>query len=272
MTTETTPRFARTTARGSALGLENPLPPTLAGLPQVRERADEHARLAERLTAQRAAVVEVSRELVETDAADERARVAAVSKGRPLPKAKAEAVRAKLEAAESERDAVEQAVVESADALLVVAVSHLSEAAELVRAAQERSLARVRDLLDAVDGALEDESRLVGEAFWLDFVEGRPRVEPYRPMGDKRINQLRLALRQAVEQFLARRAEAEAEREREAAWEAANREAWAQQEEKARRDYEAGKVVYEGQKLVSRGGRPVTPSGAFQDAEDDETS
>jgi hypothetical protein len=112
----------------------------------------------------------------------------------------------------------------------------------------------------------------VGEAFWLDFVEGRPRVEPYRPMGDKRINQLRLALRQAVEQFLARRAEAEAEREREAAWEAANREAWAQQEEKARRDYEAGKVVYEGQKLVSRGGRPVTPSGAFQDAEDDETS
>jgi septal ring factor EnvC (AmiA/AmiB activator) len=271
MSIPTRPRFERVSARGRSHDLESPLPPVVAQLPSLRERAKGHERLAATLSDLRAKVVELGRALVEAEDADEREATQAAIEGRRRAKAmKSSAVRKKLEDAEDERLSFERALLKSADDLLAIAAPHFVAAADLAATERERAFERAGQHLEALDQALAEAARLEGELGWLLSANGQARLVPYREHLDPRVFQLRGLLRGALEQFLARRAEEEAERERLAAYEREHEDEWRRQAEAAEAQQAAQRIVVEDGRIVERGGRPVGPQG-FQLPEEEES-
>jgi hypothetical protein len=267
---DTTPRFTRSTARGGELTLAEPLPPTLTKL--VERRAEQHRKVAARLVELQERVVETRRHLEQVKAEDVAKIEEAALSGKPMPKARSGgSAERRVEVAEEELASFESVVPRSADALLAAAWPRLGDAAERVADAQEKALARSRELLAAVDSSLAELQALADEESWLAYAaNGARRVEPYRARGgDRQVGQLRGALLSAFDEFEARRAAFETERDRLAAFEREQEAERQRHEEQARRDDAARRVVTEDGRVVSRGGVPVGPRGEFQDAEDE---
>jgi hypothetical protein len=265
----TTPRLARESVRGHGLDMANPLPATLAGLADVRERAEQHVRLAVRLAALRSTRAEVGRALVEQEAADERAAAEAALKGKaPGRRQKAASLRKKLEEVEDELRGFEDALPRSADNLFAAARPYIDAAEEKATEERNRRLERAREHQAALDSELEAASLLTGELAWLRAAAGRARVAPYRPADtDPGIRRLRGAVAGAFAEFSVRTEERSAEAERQRRWEEEHREEWARQREQAERQSREQRVTFEGPRLTHRGGRPLGPAGDFQDGE-----
>jgi hypothetical protein len=255
----TAPRFTRTSVRGHEHGLDAPLPPSLTAL--VEERAAQHRRVAEKLDALRARRVELATELSRQEEADRQAANEAALAGKtPGRRQKAARIRGLLEEAEGEVASFEAAVQKSADALLAAAAPHVAEATEKAAVGKEEALARARELLRALDAALEEAAKLTAERLWLGRLDARKRIEPFRPVaGDPALGQLRRRLQDAFAEWQARDEKHRAEAERQRRWEEEHRPEWARQKEQAERDDRERRVRYEGMRLTHRGGRPVGP-------------
>jgi hypothetical protein len=265
----TTPRFARTSPRGHEHGLDAPLPSTLAEL--TRERVEQHKRVATRLAELRARRVELARQLAEQEAADERAATEAALAGKtPGRRQKAASLRGKLEEAESEVASFENALARSADSLLTAAAPHVAEATEKAAAGKQAALGRARELLAALDAALEEAGNLTAERLWLGRLDGRTRIEPYRAVAaDPGLGQLRRRLQDAYMEWQVRDEERRAEAERQRRWREEHEAEWARQKEQAEREDRERRVRYEGMRLTHRGGRPVGPAGNVQESEEE---
>jgi hypothetical protein len=273
-------RFRRTTSRGHDLPLAAPLPPTLATIDEVVPFIEEHARIVARLDELRTRVVEARLHLEKVEEGEIRKIERAAREGKPAPKARGGgAAERSLELAERELRAFAETVVpNSADKLLADALPYVEQAGGLVAQEQERALKRAEDALAQLDGALEGVQLLADEAFWIAQAQIRTSngsaVEPFRSYGgDRRVAQLRAALRRAWDEFVCRREAEAAEEARIRAWEDANRDAWAAREEQARRQQEEGRVVidHSSAQIVERGGRPVrrAPFGGVEEVEEE---
>jgi hypothetical protein len=265
----TGPRFTRTSPRGHEHGLEAPLPSTLATLPEVRERVEQHEKVAARLAELRARRVELARQFAEQEEADKQAATQAALEGRsPSRRQKAASIRKKLEEVEDELRGFENALARSADSLLAAAAPHVAEAAEKAATGREAAIARARELLGALDGALEEAANFTAERLWLGRLDGRGRIEPFRPVaGDPGLGLLRRRLQDAFAEWQARDEERRAEVQRQRRWREQHEPEWERQREQAEKQSAAARVRYEGMRLTHRGGRPVGPAGNFQDEE-----
>lgn len=262
-TTEPT-RLAVRNRRGVEADLTMPLPSALAV--QVRERSEQHRKVADKLGALREQVVALARQLAEQERRDEERAAAAIASGRtPGRRQKAASLRTNLADAESEVASFENGLRKSAAGLLQAALPHVGAAVEQATAEHERALARAHDLLSATDAALADADRAAAERAWLaDLAAGSPSIEPYREgtSGMATIARLRVALGQAVAEFDHRHAEAEAQRQRDEQWQREQDAERQRHEAQARRDDEARRVVIAGGVIESIGGKPVR-RGAF---------
>jgi hypothetical protein len=268
----TTPRFTRTTARGSELSLAEPLPSIVATLDEIAERVEQHQKVGARVRELQAKRVEAIRNLEVARAADERTRADAAAKNKPLPRArKAAGVGKTIEGIDDELSAFENALLQSADNLLAASMSHLRTA--LANGVEElkREVQRTNELRAALDRSLHRQQTLAGEIAWVESVNGGGgRVEPYRELAfDQEAGHVRARLREVFDELDWKRAKRAEEAERIRQWEAENAQSWAAQEENARKQAEESRVVYEGMKVVERGGRPVGPASGFQDGEDE---
>jgi hypothetical protein len=271
-TTSPTLRFARTTARGGALPLVDPLPPTLAALEDVVPFVEEHGRFVARLEELRAQLIEASVHLEKVKEEDVRKLEEAARAGKPYRAREGGSTEKVVERAqENLRSFSETVVPNNADKLLTDAAPFVGQALERVEDEAERGLDRAGELVAALDSELERVQGLADEASWLEEVRSAARivslngvsVEPFQSLGgDQRVWQLRGAIRGAFEGFLQWRADDAAERARQKAWEDENRPGWERRAQEAAAQQEAGRAVYEGMTLVERGGKPVR-KGAF---------
>jgi hypothetical protein len=265
-TTASVPRFARETSRGGELGLAEPLPPTVTAVEEIADRVEQHRRVAARVSEQRRKIVEASRALEQAKIAHAEKVEEGALAGKSPPRAQGIASAEKrLETAEDELRGFVAVLPKAATNLLRSAWPYLGRARDLVAEEEERALERARELLSALDSALERLQMLADEGYWLDTADGSRRtIEPFRARGgDKRVGQLRFALRQSFDEFMAKRAETNAELERIAAYEREHADEWRRQEEEARRRAEEERVVIEpGRGIVAKGGKPVK-RGAF---------
>jgi hypothetical protein len=266
---ETLRRFARQTTRGYAISLSEPLPSTLAAL--LSDRVQQHRKVATKLLALQTEDVEARRALEAARLSDERAKVKAASEGKPLPRAqKTASAEKKVEAVEDEVRAFEQAVANSAENLLAAALPHLREALARVAEEKEHERQRTDELRSALDRSLERQQTLAAEERWIEYVaSSNGSVEPYREVAlDRDVGVVRAGLRGLFDELTYKREQRAAENDRLRRWEAEQREEFARREAEARRQADAQRVVFEGMKLVEKGGRPVGPAGDFQDEED----
>jgi hypothetical protein len=264
----TAPRFAKKAPRGFAYEFNDPIAPSLAAL--LPERSEQHRRVARRLAELQARRVELARQLAEQEEADRQAAArAALERKSAGRRQKAASLRRKLEDADGEAEGFEAALARSADNLLEAAAPLAARAAEKANKAHAAALARARELLAALDTTLEEAANLTGEQLWIARLDGPGRIEPFRPIAaDAGIGRLRRALADAFAEWQLKAEEHRAEAERVAAWEREHEAEWARKEEQARRDDAESRVIYEGMKLVSKGGRSVGPGG-FQAPEEE---
>jgi hypothetical protein len=263
----TAPRFQRTSARGYEHDLADPLPSSLAGL--VANRADQHRKVAAKLDTLRARQVELSRELAASEKADREDAAAAAAVGRePKRRQKTASLRGKLEDVERELAGFSDGVVRSADALLEVAAPQAGAADPKAGEAEERAIARARELLGAVDAALAEANDFRAERVWLRRLAGGARsIEPFRGGADPSLGRLRRVIADAFLAWEAEQASRRSELDRQQAYEDEHAAEWARRRAQAEREDEAARVRFEGMKLTHRGGRPVGPAGQFQEEE-----
>jgi hypothetical protein len=273
MSTTTEPRFARESARGREHELTEPLPSTLAGLPEVRARAQQHGKVAGRLFELRARLVELSRELARSEATDEENAVKAALAGKSPPRRQKTArLRNLLEECESEVASFEDAVGKSADGLLAVAAPFRELADEKASEAHAAAIARGKELLNAADAAFAEAGALVAERSWLAGLDVPAQaVEPFRSgtSGDHSLSRLRSALQNDLAEWEARDERLRAELDRQRSWQEEHRDEWERQRVAAEREDRERRVRYEGMRLTHRGGRPVGPAADFQDEEEE---
>jgi hypothetical protein len=148
----TTPRFQKATLRGRELDLGYPLPPTLAGLAEVRERAEQHRKVAARLAELKSRQVELSRDLAASEQADREDAAAAAAAGRePKRRQRTVRIRGLLEQVERDVQSFSDAATRSADALLELAAPQAGAAIAKAAEERERAIERARELLAALD-------------------------------------------------------------------------------------------------------------------------
>jgi hypothetical protein len=271
-TTPTPPRFRRAGPRGREHELASPLPPILGELGEgdLAERIAQHATLAGHVEELRATVARLAVEVEQAKAEQERKAQAAALAGKPVPRAQATAsAEKKLEHAEEELRGFEAALPKSADNLLAFAAPHLGEAVGRAREQEAAALARATDLLAATQAALAEVELHVGERVWLEQASTSARVEPFRQRSAGELTQLAAELGQTFAATIERRAARVAELQRQRAYEEAERPKREADEAKAKAEYDAGRVRFEGMRRTHIGGRPVSPSGQFQDAEEE---
>jgi hypothetical protein len=264
------PRFARSSARGQALGLADPLPSSLAAL--LAERSAQHARVVAKLDALREKRVELARKVTEQEAADEEeATRAAMENRNPAKRMRVAKLREQLEATEAEILNFERGLATSADRLLETAAPLAARAADRAGKAQQAALERAGELLDALDGALEEAGSLRAEELWLHRLHGldgaKPRIEPYTVGSDPGLSRLRRSLQDAWAEWRMRDEDAQAEADRQRAWEEEQRETWERQKERAEQEAAAAKVRYEGMRKTHIGGVPVP---GYEEAEEEQ--
>jgi hypothetical protein len=268
-------RFTRSTARGGELTLAEPLQPTLAELRELRERVAQHGRVVDSVADLKKKIVEASRKLEQAKAAHEAKVEAAILAGKdPPPPRMGGSEEKRVEDLEAELRSIEDTdrVGRSADNLLDYSARFFEKTDELVEKKRARALERSRELLAALDTSLAEFQALADEASWLGAataaLKNGQRVEPYRERGgDRQVGLLRAALRRDFDEFEARRAAFETERERIAAFEREQEAERQRHAEELRRDADARRVVTEDGRVVERGGVRVGPRGEFQDAE-----
>jgi hypothetical protein len=259
-----TVRFAKASPRtGLQHELTSPMPSALAAL--VPERAAQHAKVAAKLEALKARQVELAAELTASEKADqEEAEAAALAGRNPKRRQKTASLRNRLEDCEGEISRFASAVQTSADALLAVALPLRERATENAVKAQEAATSRARELLAAVDAALEEAANLTAEQAWLASLDRQRHVPPFRPgaASDPGIRRLRTTLSAAFGEWEQKNTEYREEAERQGRWAEEHRDEWTAREEHARRQAEQQRVVIEGGRIIERGGRPVR-KGAF---------
>jgi hypothetical protein len=267
----TAPRFQRQTARGFEQQLTDPLPSTLAAL--VPDRAQQHGQVASKVAELRGRRVELARQLAEQEAADQQAAAEAAAAGRsPSRRQKAASIRKRLEETETELAGFEEGVAKSADGLLAAAAPFREQALEKATEAQTAAITRAAELLAAADAALDEAGSLVAERSWLARLDGRTRIEPYRPVGgDASLGQLRATLREAFADWQQQHDRRQAEVEQRRAVAAEEEAARVRHEERYRREDAAKRVTTAGGVVVEQGGRPVRQTGfGLQPVEDEE--
>jgi hypothetical protein len=272
MSTTTEPRLAIAKRRGVEAELTAPLPLALAK--QVRERADQHRKVAATLKANREQVVAIARELAQRERQADEQAAKAVAEGRSpsrTTKGKLASLRDQLAEAEHEVSVGENALRLSAAGLFKAALPHVGDAIAKAQAEHERALTRARDLASAMDTALGDADAAEDERLWLDDVAAGQPVEPYRARtGRGDIARLRGALGGLLAEFDARRAEREAERERVEQYEREQLAEFDRHAERLGREDAAARVVTADGAIESMGGRRVRRGGFGYEAVDDD--
>jgi seryl-tRNA synthetase len=262
--TTTQPKLLLMHRRGSEAELTAPLPSALAK--QVRERADQHRKVAATLKANREQVVALARELAQRERQADEQAAKAVAEGRSpsrTTKGKLASLRDQLAEAEHEVSVGENALRLSAAGLFTAALPHVGDAIAKAQAEHERALARAHDLAAAMDTALADADAAEDERLWLAEVAAGQPVEPYRARtGRGDIARLRQALGGLLAEFDYHRAEREAERERVEAVEREGADERRRGEQQAAREAEAGRMVTADRTVESIGGKAVR-RGAF---------
>jgi hypothetical protein len=262
MSTNAPPRFRRTTARGHGEEFSNPLPGSLSAF--VEDRTRQHGMVADRLAELRGRRIELARALAEQEAADERARADAVAAGRsPGRRQKAAAIRKRLAEVEDELHGFEDGIAKSADRLLEAAAPYREQAVAKAAEAQTAALARAQELLAATDAALAEAGELTAERNWLARLDGRQRIEPFRPgvSGDASLGQLRATLRDAFADWQTQHDRRQADFDQRQAFEADQEAQRLRHEDQARREDAARRVVTADGAIVEQGGRRVRQTG-----------
>jgi hypothetical protein len=258
----TTPRFQRQTARGFEQQLTDPLPSTLAAL--VPDRAQQHGQVASKVAELRGRRVELARQLAEQEAADQRAAAEAAAAGRsPGRRQKAASIRKRLEETETELAGFEEGLAKSADGLLAAAARSREQAVKKAAEAQTAAIARAAELLAAADTALDEAGTLTSERAWLARLDGRQRIEPFRPGvgGEPALGQLRAVLRDAFADWREQHDRRQVEAEQRQAYAAEQAAEAARHEERYRREDAAKRVTTAGGVIVEQGGRRVRQTG-----------
>jgi hypothetical protein len=271
-TTPTPPRFRRAGPRGREHELASPLPPILAELDEsgLTERIAQHATLAGRVEELRATVAKLAVEVEQAKAEQERKAQAAALAGKPVPRAQATAsAEKKLADKQDELRGLEAALPRSADNLLAFAAPHFGEAATRAREQEAATLARATDLLAATQAALAEAELHVEERVWLEQAAASARVQPFRQRSASELTRLAVELGRTFGEAIERRAARLTELQRARSQEERERPKREAAEEQARREDAAAAVRFEGPRRTHIGGRPVTPSGQFQDVEED---
>lgn len=270
-TTPTTPRFQRTTQRDHRLDLAAPLPSTLAAL--VPDRSEQHEKVASKVGDLRGRRIELARQLAEQEAADQRAAADAAAAGRsPGRRQKAASIRKRLEETETKLAGFEEGVGKSADSLLAAAKPLAAQGVEKANERYEGALGRGKELLAAADAAFAEAETLKSERAWLlRLLDGRQRIEPFRPgSGDPALRQLRAAVTAALADWQAEDERLRADFDRRRAVAAEQEAERLRHEERYRREDAARRVVTQGGVVVEQGGRPVRQTGFGLQPTDDE--
>jgi hypothetical protein len=182
MTTKTSVRrLARSSRRDDTAELVQPLPPSLAAEVEGTDEADRHAAHASRYADLRARVHALAREhqaAVAADAAAER-KWTESSRRRPLPKAKAPDIEAKLEEARHELALAGAAVPQSAQALAETAVPHVERVEKGLRKQIAADAQELRQMIAACLSLLERRTLRAAEASWADRLLWEPPVPPW---------------------------------------------------------------------------------------------
>jgi hypothetical protein len=260
MSTTAAPRFKRTSPRGHELEVSDPLPSSLAAL--VEERAEQHKRVAARVSELRAKRVELAQQLAQQEQADQKAAAEAALTGKsPGRRQRAAKLRGQLEEAEHDLQGFGTALAHSADSLLSAALPFAGKAAEKATESREAALTRLRELLAAADAAAEDVARFSAQLAWLTDLDGQHRVDPYREsLNDPDIQRLRVGVSGALGEYELKRQEKEAEAARWRAYEEEEEAEYQRHAERIEAEAAAARVRYEGMRLTHRGGKPVGPS------------
>ncbi len=275
MTTQPQRRFQQVGPRGRELGLGAPLPPIFGeiGASDVAERITQHAALAGRVRDLRLKVTNLAAGVEHAKTEHEQKAQAAALAGKPIPRAQGVAsAEKKLEVAQDDLRGFEGALLKSADNLLAFAWDHRDHAAGLAREREQEKVARAGEFVAAARSALIEAESLAAQRVWLEQASASARVVPFRERSAGDLVQLAGELGRAFEEGIERRAARLAELQRVRAEEEAERPKREAAEEKAKREYDAGRVRYEGLRRTHIGGRPVTPSGQFQEPEPEEES
>lgn len=258
MTTKAPKKFIRVGRRGSEFELAAPIPPTLATIPEVAERAEQHSLVAAKLGELRTRRAELVAELAASERADLDQAAQAAASGKAAPRRqKTASLQKRLEEVEGELRGFEIGIGRSADGLLAVAAPFFEQAIAATRRREQEAIVRATDLLDATRAALAEAEALAGERAWLLAASETAKAEPFRPTASGELARLARDLGETFGQAIEKRALRQAEVEREREREERERPAKEAAEEKAKREYEAGKVVTEGMVVTHRGGRPV---------------
>jgi hypothetical protein len=263
------PRFILSGRRGHAHDLSEPLPETLARLPQIRTRAKAHLDAVARLKKLHERQAELARDLAEAERVDAAEAAKASVADKPASASKASHNRLTrltelLGECEADVRRLEDAVPLSASELLALAEPHFATAAERARKGEDEALARAGEAMQAVDAALADASRLADEHTWLVDAIGKERIEPYRDRGARgELAQLRSKLSGVFGESLERYADHRAQAEQQQQWEAEQQAELERQAERLGREDAAARVRFEGATLTHAGGRRVKPTPGF---------
>jgi hypothetical protein len=270
------PTFVHTGRRGHAHSLDNPLPETLARLPQVRTRAKQHQDAVARLKKLHERQAELARDLAEAERVDAAEAAKASVADKPASASKASHNRLTrltelLRECEADVRRLEDGVPVNANELLALAAPHLATAAERARKGEDEALARAGEAMQAVDVALADAARLADEHVWLVDAIGQERTEPFRDRGARgELAQLRNKLSGVFGESLGRYADHREQAEQQQQWEAEQQAEYERNAERLAREDADKRVRYEGMKVTHVGGKPVKRTGFGHVAVDDD--
>jgi hypothetical protein len=263
------PTFVQTGRRGHARSLDNPLPETLARLPQVRTRAKQHQDAVARLKKLHERQAELARDLAEAERVDAAEAAKASVADKPASASKASHNRLTrltelLRECEADVRRLEDGVPVNANELLALAAPHLATAAERARKGEDEALARAGEAMQAVDVALADAARLADEHVWLVDAIGQQAVEPYRDRGARgELAQLRGKLSGVFGESLGRYAHHRAQAEQQQAWEDEQAAAFERAAPRLAAEDADSRVRYADARLTHVGGRRVKPTPGF---------
>jgi hypothetical protein len=182
MSTHTTiRRLARSARRDDTSELVQPLPPSLASELEGSPELERHTELAARYADVRQRVHALAHErqsAVAADAAAER-KWTESSRRRPLPKAKAPDIEAKLEEARHELALAGAALPASAQALAELAVQYAERVHKRLREQIAGDAQELRDMIGACLTLLERRALRAAESGWCDALVWGPAPAPW---------------------------------------------------------------------------------------------
>jgi hypothetical protein len=177
--TATAPRFPYT--RHASTLLRTPLPEALLEKVPAKQRR-EHEQLRARQEAQQREHGRLRRELAEAPARDRAAAAQAARAGEELPEPSEHRLRAEIEQAQRDRQALEDALADSANGLLAAAVPAAGGVADELEAQLAGHTDDVRARLADLDDSLTVLAELTVAAMWVRSLAGTSEatIHPYQ--------------------------------------------------------------------------------------------